>query len=294
MGVNGPLIYELKRRGELWYNSEGRFKTLLDGPVDPLLLERTKKRAKVKVPLTPLHLWMRDQLLHVTLDIDKKDIPVYFKAFLDLRDKQLTAFFTVDDFSGRVHTPVVNLKGDLRPSLRFFGEEMVSLDVRQMQPTILAKVLKANAGDNPFSKAIFEGEDVYCLLMKVASLNTRDEAKKFLFQLIFGKPMDDIGTMFSGDNKWVDWINKYKSNVEARNPHKEDRHTNLAWLLQFSEVSIMTEIWKRLKAMRIPFLSIHDDVLCLSKDKDRATGVMKRVLKKHFDHFTINVNHELL
>jgi len=95
---------------------------------------------------------------------------------------------------------VVNLKGEFRSKLRFFGEEVVSLDVKQMQPTILAKILLQAVGSNPFSNAIFNGEDVYKLLMrKNKELKERTAAKKFLFQLIFGKPMNEIGDMFDGD-----------------------------------------------------------------------------------------------
>ena len=296
LGVNdGPLLYGLRSKGEIWYDGNGRFKAMHDGPVDPLLLERTKKREKVKAMLSDLHLYMREQLLFVDLDVPEVDMPVYFKAFLDMRRQQLDAFFTVDAFAGRVHTPVVNLKGDLRKALRFHHEPVVSLDVKQMQPTILAKVLMESVGDNPFSKAIFEqGKDVYVLLQENAGLATRAEAKKLLFQLIFGKPMNDIGKMFKGDTGWVEWINSYKSKTEPLNPHKEDMHTNLAWLLQFSEVNVMTDVWRGLMNRGIPFLTIHDDVLCRRRDQHVVFEVMKAELTGHFPNFTITVDHHLV
>jgi hypothetical protein len=295
LGVNnGPLLYSLRERGEIWYDDKGNFKAVMKGPIDPLLLERTEKRRKVKAPLTPLHMYMMDQLLLVSLRVrDKGVIPVYFKAFLDHRRSDLEAFFTVDAFAGRVHTPVVNLKGSLRNSLRLAGEKVVSLDVRQMQPTILAKVLLGSVGPNSFSDAIFKGEDVYVLLQRSAKLPDRDAAKKTLFKLIFGKPMNDIGKMFDGDTSWVDWINRYKSKTEPKNPHKRDMHTNLAWLLQFSEVQVMTGIWERLKNRRIPFLTIHDDVLCRVSDKRVVFSIMERELREHFTNFEITIDHGL-
>jgi len=291
LGVNsGPLLYSLRERGEIWYDDRGSFRALKKGPVDPGLLDITRKRTKVRVPLTPLHIWMRDQLMNVEIVTDE-EVPVYFKAFLAHRAKNLEAFFTVDAFSGRVHTPVVNLKGALRLSLRFHGAKITSLDVKQMQPTILAKVLLDAIGENAFSTAIFNGEDVYMLLLrKNHTIKTRDEAKKLLFQLIFGKPMDDIGAMFHGGHEWVEWINSYKGRLEEKNPHWKDRHTNLAWLLQYSEVRVMTDIWSALKEAGIPFLTIHDDVLCREHDKDRVYRVMNEELKRHFKRFTITVN----
>lgn len=295
LGVNnGPLLYSLKERGEIDYDEKSKtmvVKALRDGPIDPALLERTKRRTKFTVPLTRLHFYMRDQLMHVDLDVPVDRMPMYFKTFLELRHKQLGAFFTVDSFAGRVHTPVVNLKGDLRVSLKFYGGPVVSLDVKQMQPTILAKVLQQSVGDNPFSTAIFDGKDVYVLLQENAGLSTRAEAKKLLFQLIFGKPMNDIGKMFKGDTKWVEWINSYKSKEEPLNPHKNDKHTNLAWLLQFSEVKVMTDIWNSLMRQRIPFLTIHDDVLCRKNDQEAVYRTMERELRGHFSNFKITVNH---
>lgn len=287
---HGPLLWSLKERGEIWYDSKGNFKALRRGPIDPSLLERTKKREKVVVPLTDLHLYMREQLHMVTLPgVHKKDLPVYFRAFIDHRSSDIGPFFQVDSFSRRVHTPVVNLKGDLRYKIRLCGERIVSLDVKQMQPVILAKVLLDSIGENSFSTAIFNGVDVYILIQESAGLPKRSDAKKYLFQLIFGKPKDDIGKMFKGETKWVDWINSYKSRTEEKNPHKEDKHTNLAWLLQFSEVKVMTCIWEELKRLGIPFLTIHDDVLCRVSDMAVVKGVMEVELALHFRKFEINV-----
>lgn len=291
LGCNdGQLLYDLRLRGEIWYDNNGNFKAIRDGPIDCTLLDRTRKPEKVKMPLTDLHRYMRDQLNHVELNVPEKDIPVYFKAFLKHRGEQLDSFFTVDAFSGRIHTPVVNLKHDLREHLRFHGEKLTSLDVKQMQPTILAKVLLESIGDNPLSNAIFNGEDVYDLLLKKdRSLKTRADAKKFMFQLIFGKPTGNTGRMFAGDIRWVDWINHYKSSREPRNPHQNERHTNLAWLLQYSEVKVMCFIWERLWKKNIPFLTIHDDILCRPCDQDIVFKIMNEELKKHFKYFSIRV-----
>lgn len=286
----GKLLYALKHSGEIDYDDKGNFKPLKDGPIDPSLLEITKRRPKATLPLSPLHKWMMQQLLHVKLvGLPVKEIPVYFRTFMKFRDTQLEAFFTVDAFSHRVHTPIVNLKHEFRKNIRFHGEKLASLDVEQMQPTILAKILSRTVGVNPFSTAIFNGEDVYVLLQQNANLGTRPEAKKFLFQLIFGKPMNDITKVIKGDSKWVDWINNYKKTDEPNNPHRKDRHTNLAWLLQYSEVKVMSDIWSSLMNLDIPFLSIHDEVLCRVSDRHIVKDVMEKELVNHFPKFKINL-----
>lgn len=288
LGVSDRTLEYLQRTNQIGVQGK-LFWVLRPGPVVPAILERTKPLKKGV--LTPLHLYMRDQLRYVTLPPDMHgDLSVYFKAFLEHRNESLASFFSVDSFSGRVHTPIVNLKGALRRSLIFHGKRVVSLDVKQMQPTILAKVLYEAIGQNSFSSAIFNGEDVYNVLKESAQLETRDEAKKFLFKLIFGAPKDDIKQMFKGDDvEWVTWINEYKSNVEYNNPHKAKPHTNLAWLLQYSEVRVMTEIWNVLKNEAIPFLTIHDDILCPVPYKDKVYVVMQRILGSHFKEYSIHV-----
>lgn len=284
----GMLLKVLRDRGEVWYDMKGNFRPFQrEGPIDPTML--AKKSDRPKTQLTSLHKWMRDQLKFVGLDVEPERMSVYFKAFLSHKHKCLEPFFTVDDFSQRIHTPVVNMKSELRPNLRFFGDRLVSLDVKQMQPTILAKVLLRTVGKNPFSTAIFSGQDVYVMLQKSAGLKNRKDAKGLLFKLIFGYPKRDIGRMFKGDTAWVDWINHYKSNKESKNPHNEKPHTNLAWLLQYSEVRVMTDIWSALRSNNIPFLSIHDDILCRPMHEQRVHEVMDGVLKKHFSSYQITV-----
>lgn len=106
---------------------------------------------------------------------------------------------------------------------------------------------------------------------------------------MFGEPVDDTGKMFSGDVRWVDWINECISRVEPRNPHRCQVHANLTWLLQCSEVRVMSGMWERLMAKGIPFLATHDDILCRKEDKETVHNVMKSELKQHFTHFEIAV-----
>jgi hypothetical protein len=280
----------LKRSGEIWYDDNGNFKALRNGPVDPELLKKTKKWSPTKGVLNDLHKYMRDVLRVVSIDVPLENLPVYFKAFMDHRNKDLDLFFTVDGFSGRVHTPVVNLKSTFRSKLRIKGKALCSLDVKQIQPTILAHILQDNVGDNPFSHAISKGEDIYMLLLSQNDmLKTRDDAKKFLYRLIFGYPMEDIGTMFKGDTSWVRWINQFKSVEEPKNPHGRDSHTNLAWLLQTKEVEVMSTVWRRLMDQGILFLTIHDDILVPRKDKATVLAILQKELKQYFKKFEITV-----
>ena len=277
--VNSNTLCHLVNKGEIWHDSEGNFKSLKAGTTDLTLIK------KPSATLTPLHLWMREQLKYVSLPISEQ-VPPYFDTFLHCRDKYLELFFSVDDFCGRVHSPCTSLQRDLRPLLRLYGSEVVSLDVAQMQPTLLAQILTANVGSNDFSKSIDEGTDIYLLLQEKATLKTRDKAKKLLFKILFGYPSKDLANIFGGAN-WIDWINEYKSKDEPRNPHRNKPHTNLAWLLQTSEVKIMQGVWLWMAQAGIPFLSVHDEIICRQSDKDQALTIFNNELSKHFINFKI-------
>jgi hypothetical protein len=290
LGVTGELLYDLRKRGFIWYNDIGEFGVLRSGPIDPKSLDVTRRWERKQGKMEPVHYYMREILQFVTLssDVSEQQLPVYFQAFLKYRKSNIDVFFSVDGFSGRVHTPIVNLKGILRRQIYLDNKKICELDVKQMQPLILAKVLYEAVGVNAFSSAVFAGIDVYLLLLDFnKDITTREEAKKFLFQLIFGKPMTDIARAFKGDTNWVEWINSFKSRVIPANPHSRDMHTNLAWLLQTQEVSIMSAVWKNLMDLKIKFLSVHDAVLMKEDDKLTAFNVLKAELTKHFPKYEI-------
>lgn len=286
---HGGLLSYLESVNQIVRNKEGLYRAVHNGPIEPAMLEAASRKDRSTTPLSDLHLYMRSQLKFVKLvGVPSKDIPVYFSGFLKAKEADKDFFFKVDSFSQRVHTPVVSLKGDLRFKIRFHGERVASLDVVQMQPTILAKVLDDAVGSNSFSDAIFNGEDVYVHIQKEAGLPTRKDAKDYFFKLIFGQPMDDIGKMFKGDTRWVEWINEYKRKHEPQNPHGVWKpHTNLAWLLQYSEVRVMTDVWNSLKELGIPFLTIHDEILCKASDKSKVMTVMNKELNHHFKRFKV-------
>lgn len=259
-----------------------RFRVLKPGTVDLSLIKKEKLGANETV----LHKWIKQILMYVELPGDIQPT-VYFKAFLGYRQKYLDLFFIVDTFSGRIHTPITSLKKDLRAHILLCGESIASIDVGQMQPTLLAKILYENINKNAFSDAINQGKDIYLMLMDKAQLQSRDEAKKRFFEILFSKPNKQLSDLFDGEN-WINWINKYKNTYETRNPHSEKRHTNLAWLLQSYEVRIMSAIWRKLAENTIPFLTVHDEIICRKSDVSDVERIMNSVLSDSFQTFKIN------
>ena len=133
------------------------------------------------------------------------------------------------------------------------------------------------------------GVDVYRMMAAAYNLPTREAGKDRFFEILFAKPNDDLAIVF-GDVEWVAWVNRYKRARNTKNPYKHKLHNNLAWLLQTTEVRIMKEVWIGLKNANIPFLTIHDEILCSRNDKEAATKIFKEKLERHFVHFQLNVS----
>lgn len=214
---------------------------------------------------------------------------MYFDFFIQSRDQYPNLFFKFDSFSGRCHTPVTSLPGSIRENLLLYGKPVVSLDVSQMQPQILGVVLKDQIKENQFSTWMDSRADVYRMIAGRYGLDTRAEGKKRFFEILFGRANDELAVIF-GEADWITWINRYKRRKNTGNPHMHKLHSNLAWLLQKKEVEIMKTVWIDLTAANIPFLTVHDEIICSRENKEAATKIFKEKLEQHFVHFQLNVS----
>lgn len=254
------------------------YKALKPGSISPSLWHEVTERGK---ELTKTHRRVMNNLLRASLPEESPRTP-YFDAFLMNGKKYPEFFFRVDAFAGRVHTPVSNFKREYRPNLLIDGERTTSLDVFQMQPTLLGVLLHKAIGENQFSTWIENGEDVYLMLMKTANLANRDKGKKKFFQIVFGQPSDDLNRMF-GSAKWINEVNQIKTIRLPKNPKSEIKgdYTNLAWLLQNYEVKIMEQVWLLLLENNIPFLTVHDEIIVKQSDEPQALKLFQSVLERH-------------
>jgi len=213
----------------------------------------------------------------------------YFSVFLKNRFQYLDLFFTVDDFSGRIHTPVSSLKKDYRKSLLLAGLPVVSIDVAQMQPQLLGLILENKIGHNEFSTWLNKGLDIYEAIMKKLSLENRNQAKKKFFEILFSPPSPELSRLF-GNSQWIDWINCYKQQKVSANPHTNKKpYSNLAWLLQKSEVKLMRKVWQKLVDNRIMFLTVHDEIVLPQPLAPQGEAIFREVLTQHLKNFSLKM-----
>ena len=259
-----------------------KFKALKDGPIDFSLLKEHARKLDI------LERMVKANLRWVSLE-PGVDSTIYFQNFLTQKEKHLDAFFLVDNFSGRIHTPITSLKGSIREHLLLKKENVVSLDVAQIQPLLLSFILNENIGNNEFTDWIEQGEDIYLKFKEKLNLQSRDEAKTKFYEITFGIANKRLAEMF-GFSNWIKWVNDVKSIELKHNPNtKRKPHSNLAWLLQTTEVSIMRSIWQKLIDNDILFLTVHDEVIVRISDADETYQIMVGELKLHFNTFKVNV-----
>ena len=237
--------------------------------------------------LTDLHRYMLQCVVDTELPTTVEKT-AYWNTFTKHRARFPELFFTVDEFAGRVHSPISGMSKVIRPFLLLHGEAVTSFDVAQMQPTLLAKILYNEIGSNEFTDTINNGTDIYTMLQQKSGLSTRNDAKKLFFQMLFSKPSNKLEQLFEGAN-FIQWINWYKSTIDPRNTHsKEKPYSNLAFLLQTYEVRIMGEIWANLARLNVPFLTVHDEIIARQTDTETAKTIIESVLNKHFASFKLN------
>ena len=276
------LIYHTVQNAHKSFYHVPHYVPLKAGPIAPYLLEPQRGQQ-----LDSLTTKMRSYLQMVSLKEDSGSTD-YFNLFLELKNQYLNLFFTVDLFSGRVHTPVSSFKREYRPNILIEGEQTSSLDVSTMQPTLLGKILEIQIGINEYSEWINEGIDIYLIIQSKGKLDSRDKAKKRFFEILFSKPNKQLAELF-GNANWINWINEIKSKPLEANPRSQKKqHSNLAWLLQTSEVKIMREVWQGLVNANIFFLSVHDEVIIKVIDAKKAEEILNNVLTKHFKFYKLN------
>lgn len=277
-------IYDLVKKGKLIVSDvNGRFfyEVTTSGTIDFKMLQIKP------LPDDEVYQTMLSTLKLVSLPQDAKSTD-YFNLFLKYSATRPQLFFSVDGFAGRVHTPISNFHRTHRPFLLLNNEQTTSLDIATMQPLLLGKILFEQLGENEYSNWINEGKDIYMELQKKAGLHDREQAKKKFFEILFSIPSKALEILF-GNSAWINWINEYKRLKITENPHnKEKPHSNLAWLLQSTEVKIMLKIWKKLSKENILFLSVHDEVIVKITDVEKTLQIMSKELSNQFAFFKIN------
>lgn len=215
----------------------------------------------------------------------------HLMAFNTATGDEIFGFITQDSFSGRIHTPITVIPRYLKKQdiIEYNGESMVELDIKTFQPLLLAVIL----GDTDYSRWYFSVDDCYVELQKEFDLPSRESAKEFFYQLVFGTKYGKSHKLFcerfpEAGNMLTNW----KTTFDSTNPNsyktlkngrvRSNFHSNVSMRTQRAEVKFMRMIWGALGRNKIPFVTIHDAVLVPESYADRAEQLFKHYLEIRF------------
>lgn len=207
------------------------------------------------------------------LDSDKS----YLKNLLSIESiKDGTLFYVEDDY-GRLHTNFTVLKKVLRTDyVTIDGENVEELDIKNSQPTFLAVLLKEKGFDNVYydeynyyKNCVKDGQ-IYELLANELNI-TREEAKKKLFYIFFGKnnwksKCDEAFKKF--------FPNVFQWMVDEKALMKD--HRTIAHQLQKKESNLIYDniIFRIKKEIpNIKLFTVHDSILFPAKHKKKVSEI---------------------
>lgn len=203
--------------------------------------------------------------------------------FLSKNKTEKSEYVSEDSFGNRLHSIFSRLPKEVRQNYVTVNlKSTVELDLKQSQPTFLAKILEEEMGENSFSNAINSGIDIYELMY-----GDREKGKGRIYYVFFGERMPkEFYKTFPDAAPIVDML-KYRK-TEGNNSDKE--YSNLAYILQREESKVFREVWKELIKNNISFIPVHDSIIVKEEDMNLSYEIMNNVISKYIKHYTITIS----
>jgi len=243
----------------------------------------------------PIHRWLESNLHQVTVepppdevlaDIAKEDIgkiEAYLAQIEDIREANWT--FTVDEFSGRVHTNLTYLKSELREYLRVNGKPLCQIDIKCSQPLFIGLLAKvAGYADERYIE-LCQG-DLYGWIAEEMSLDRKVVKEQFSQRGLFSSNRSrhqKSQVMLFIKNEFpliYEYIRITKAGKKTKANPKA--HNVLAKMAQESEVKFIMTACKRIKK-QFPFMwvnTIHDSIVVLPENAEHVRLVLVDEFRK--------------
>ncbi|MGG5209805.1 hypothetical protein ACQWU4_12710 [Chryseobacterium sp. MIQD13] len=231
--------------------------------------------------------------------------------------------FFVDNTAGRLHTPITQLKSELRQYLKWKGKVLCSVDISNSQPYLLQSLMnvelfeRCNMADR--INAVNPAIDTTRLKNLIASISSKKDVISFnqivtsgRFYENFGKLLKENGeligvpdekikekvkeiifTTFFSKNSAIRYRNIIKlfkrtfPNVyKVISAVKKAKHNTLAIILQNLEAEIILHnVCKKLnkKYPAVPLFTLHDSVITTEDNVELVEKTIQQTMKKFFD-----------
>jgi len=256
--------------------------TAIDAPSMVRRIE--KRRSFIK---TPTVRWLEKNLSRITIQPNDEKLRTLGgdnRELIATYSDQLRAVvempivYEVDDFGRRVHTPMSNLKKELRSLLRLDDEPLAEIDISNSQPLFLAILLKERGIMAPEFERICVQGLLYNTLADLQDL-PRQVAKDEFMMGFFAKNRYSNRTWKLFRERFPE-VHRWVREVKAKD------YKALCRLLQRRESKfIIHTCCDRLRRMdkTLPVLTIHDSILC----RERNAELVKQVMDEEFKSLAV-------
>lgn len=173
--------------------------------------------------------------------------------------------------NGRLDTNYTNLPGFITKEI-FRQNDYVQFDLANSQFAILSHLLEDKIKTEDYKKFRDESYNgsLYECIQKELNINSRGEAKKCMFELMFSsennntKRKQTISKLFPSVVQYVD---EYK---------KDNGYKNFSISLQQKESEIFIDgIWKEVKKQDLLCITKHDAIICRREDMEKVRQIIE-------------------
>ena len=193
----------------------------------------------------------------------------------------------------RVYHNLCNLKKELLEFVKLDGQQLVNVDIANSQIAILVNVIEGNLNyesgwqfpdveltdnDQTFLTLAKEG-NLYEYIRDMLGLNTRKEAKKTTFSMLFAHygrlsiELYQFKQKFPGVFQYIDQFKRLNNRLNGEN----HRSTLPIFLQRVESCLIIDELWDQIP-QGVPFLSIHDSFLTTEKNSQMFQNLIHNKL----------------
>lgn len=196
------------------------------------------------------------------------------------------AFVSIDKFGNRFHSIFTTLPSFIRKYTKAKDfNNIISLDLKQSQPTILSKIIYDKYGDNEFTDAVNNG-DIYSLY-PYSRKNAKAKFLRGIFANKHSNSFHELNQLFPSAGKTILELQKEKM-------YKGDEvlscSKNTSCTLQRTESRIFRKIWDKLIFHDIRFINVHDCLYVDSSNKELVLDLFKGVLNTELAQTNYSIN----
>lgn len=231
--------------------------------------------------------------------------------------------FFVDNTAGRLHTPITQLKSELRKHLKWKGKVLCSVDISNSQPYLLQSLMNVELFErcNMTDRITATNPAINPTRLKelIASISSKKDVVSFNQTVTSGRFYENFGILLKENGELIDVPDekikeevkriifttffsknsaiKYRSVIKlfkrtfpnvykVISAIKKGQHNTLAVILQNLEADIiLNNVCKKLdkKHPEVPLFTLHDSVITTEDNVELVEKTIQQTMKKFFD-----------